>query len=96
MNEERNREREQLTEQIETLKEHLTNSQEQQKRLTALITDQRSEEEKQHRQIASQHVNCLYVVFFVEQSQQGPPQRFHDSPFSSRRAQRTPASQQQR
>lgn len=42
---ERNRERDQLMEQIDTLKIHLTSSQEQQKRLTALLTDQRKPEE---------------------------------------------------
>ena len=42
---ERLREREQLTEQIDTLKEHLSSSQDQQKRLTLLITDQREKEE---------------------------------------------------
>ncbi|MEM6807375.1 MAG: hypothetical protein AAF696_38590 [Bacteroidota bacterium] len=43
--EEREREREQLSEQIDTLKEHLLSSQEQQKRLTLMITDQRQKEE---------------------------------------------------
>lgn len=38
---ERNRERDQLFEQIDSLKSHLTSSQEQQKRLTVLLTDQR-------------------------------------------------------
>lgn len=43
--EERRREREQLTEQIESLRKNLDASQEQQKRLTLLLTDQRQEKE---------------------------------------------------
>lgn len=41
---ERGRERDQLQEQIDTLKDHLQNSQEQQKRLTLMLTDQRKPE----------------------------------------------------
>ncbi|MFM9950169.1 MAG: hypothetical protein ACKV1O_19705 [Saprospiraceae bacterium] len=43
---ERNREREQLLEQIDALKMHLANSQEQQKRLTLMLTDQRQSQEE--------------------------------------------------
>ena len=41
LDKERSRERDQLLEQIDTLKDHLSSSEEQQKRLTALLTDQR-------------------------------------------------------
>lgn len=45
LDKERGRERDQLQEQIDMLRGHLTNSEEQQKRLTLLLTDQRRPEE---------------------------------------------------
>lgn len=46
VNEERDRERRQLSEQIEMLRETVSKSEEQQKRLTLLLTDQREGQEK--------------------------------------------------
>jgi len=61
LDEERRREREQTQEQIERLEQTLKTAQEQQTRLTALLTDQRGEKEAKAQQEQAQLIRELRV-----------------------------------